>query len=143
MARPTIICDTREQKPYSFSSRMTTVRRALVAGDYSIEGMETSVAIERKSLEDYVGSVIGDRERFQRELAKLWGYKYAWIIVEGCVHDVLAGNWHGGALPSSVMSATVDIMARWGIPVLLAGDRATAERLTESLLLKVHSIGSP
>ena len=61
-----IIIDTREQLPYAFGSR-PVVRQALPAGDYSVVGFELAVAVERKTLEDFVHSVIRDRERFKKE----------------------------------------------------------------------------
>jgi ERCC4-type nuclease len=43
-----VIADSREQEPYSFeATRITTVRRALPAGDYSLDGLEDRVAVER------------------------------------------------------------------------------------------------
>ncbi|RPH47035.1 MAG: hypothetical protein EHM91_06585, partial [Planctomycetota bacterium] len=70
--RVPIVVDTREQRPYRFDPQFVVVtRRALPAGDYSIAGHETAVAIERKSLGDFVTSVIHERERFERELARL------------------------------------------------------------------------
>jgi ERCC4-type nuclease len=48
--RITVVVDTREQEPYTFDPRsVTVIRRALPAGDYSIEGHEDSVAVERKT----------------------------------------------------------------------------------------------
>ena len=65
----TLIVDTREQEPYSFDSRLVVVeRRALPAGDYSVAGMEGVVAVERKTLDDFVSTVIHQRARFRREL---------------------------------------------------------------------------
>jgi len=63
--RVTVVVDTREQEPYTFESGCTeVVRRALPAGDYSIEGHEDSVAVERKTLEDFVSTVIRSRKRY-------------------------------------------------------------------------------
>ena len=46
MNRVTVVVDTREQEPYTFESGCTeVVRRALPAGDYSVEGLEGSVAV--------------------------------------------------------------------------------------------------
>lgn len=135
--RPVVIVDTREQAPYAFpSGRVTTVRRKLDAGDYSIEGREHDFAIERKSLADFVNTVVGDKARWHRELARLWGYRFAAVVVEACVHDVLAGGWHGGALPSSVLAASIEIAQDYGVHLVWAGNRATAERLVEAMLLK-------
>ncbi|MGI5842927.1 MAG: hypothetical protein ACOX9B_01895 [Candidatus Xenobium sp.] len=47
MNRVTVVVDTREQEPYTFESGCTeVVRRALPAGDYSVEGHEDSVAVD-------------------------------------------------------------------------------------------------
>ena len=63
----TLIADTREQEPFSFDSRLVVVeRRALPAGDYSVAGMEGVVAVERKTLDDFVSTVIHQRARFLR-----------------------------------------------------------------------------
>jgi ERCC4-type nuclease len=72
MDRITVVVDTREQEPYSFDSdKVSAVRKALPAGDYSLVGLEERVAVERKSLTDFVSTVIRGRKRFHRELEKL------------------------------------------------------------------------
>jgi ERCC4-type nuclease len=69
MDRITVVVDTREQEPYSFDSdKVSAVRKALPAGDYSLVGLEERVAVERKSLTDFVSTVIRGRKRFHREL---------------------------------------------------------------------------
>ena len=75
---------------------MTAIRRALPAGDYSLEGRETEFAVERKSLADFVQTVIRDRERFRKELLRLKTYRRACVVIEG-EH----GRHHaGGATPA-------------------------------------------
>mgnify|MGYP000847420858 CR=1 FL=1 len=75
-----IVVDSREQAPWAF--RCETVRKALPAGDCSVEGLETKIAVERKSLTDFVHTVIHDRERFGRELLLLSTYDAACVVVE-------------------------------------------------------------
>lgn len=68
----TVVIDTREQEPYGFNPDMVRpVRRALPAGDYSIDGLEETIAVERKTLDDFVGTVMRARGRFYRELRRL------------------------------------------------------------------------
>ena len=44
MDRITVVVDTREQEPYSFDSdKVSAVRKALPAGDYSLVGLEELV----------------------------------------------------------------------------------------------------
>ena len=62
-------------------------------GDYSIPGEVGRCAIERKSIEDCVGTVLGwgeRRERFERELANLEQMQTAAVVVVGSQDDVEA-----------------------------------------------------
>ena len=135
MEAVSIIVDTREQVPYAFGSRQV-VRQALPAGDYSVEGYESTIAVERKTLEDFVHSVIRDRERFKKELAKLAEYPHACVVVEAGLPDVLLSRYPSGAHPHSVFGATVSICVDHGVPVFFCGDRQTARRFTEEFLLR-------
>jgi ERCC4-type nuclease len=136
MSKPiTIIIDTREQEPYSFSpERVTAIRRALPAGDYSLEGRETEFAVERKSLADFVQTVIRDRERFRRELLRLKSYRRACVVLEGSMADITQRRYPGGAHPASVLGALISIIIDYDIPVYLCGDRPHACRFVEDYL---------
>jgi len=131
-----IVIDTREKLPYSFSEESVagSVRKALPAGDYSVEGFETAIAVERKTLADYISSMIHARDRFTRELHALHAYPFAWIIVEASLDDLLHGNYASRAHPASLLGLTVMIMTTYRIPVLFAHDRPGARALTEALL---------
>ena len=131
----TLVADTREQVPYAFGSR-PVVRRALPAGDYSVEGFESAVAVERKTLADFVGSAIRARERFLREIERLAGYPHACVVVEAGLPDVLAGCYPSGAHPQSVFGAAVSICVDHGVPVYFCGDRQTARLFTEGFLVR-------
>ena len=75
MGALTIIIDTQEQAPLSFSG--PTERGTLVPGDYSVKGLERVVAEEPRSPDDPVGCFKnGRRERFERELSSEWGLGY-------------------------------------------------------------------
>jgi ERCC4-type nuclease len=137
--RVVLVCDTREIEPYSFPpDRVATVRRALPAGDYSLEGMEKRVAVERKTLPDLVQTVIRERERFRRELQLLSGYEAACVVVEAQLSGVLGGRYRGGVHPSSVLGAVVSIILDHGVPVFFCGNRPCARQFTEAYLLRFH-----
>lgn len=72
-----IVIDTREQTPYGFAKYdAEPIRAALPTGDYSLPGFEDRVAIERKSLDDLVGCLKGDK----REPARLGTSSfYEWL----------------------------------------------------------------
>lgn len=54
----------------------------LPSGDYSIEGFEQKIAIERKSLEDLYGTLTRGRERFERELERLGEFEFSAVVIE-------------------------------------------------------------
>ena len=135
MTPPVIAVDTREQEPYGFDpTRVSTVRRALPAGDYSLAGRETTVAIERKSLEDFVSTTIHARERFARELRRLAAYDFACVVVEASLEDVLAHRYRSAAHPNAVLGAALSIILDHRVPVFFCGDRQHACRFVEDLL---------
>ena len=137
--RPVIVVDTREQEPYGFHpERAAVVRRALPAGDYSLEGLESRVAVERKTLDDLVRTVIRERERFRRELLMLSGYEASCVVVEAGLSDVLAKRYRAGAHPSSVLGAVVSIILDHKVPLFFCGDRRCARQFTEAYLLRFH-----
>ena len=70
-----VVTDTREQLPYLFPGCRLSIRK-LDAGDYSLEGYEDVISVERKSASDFFGSITQDRERFERELERLQSYKF-------------------------------------------------------------------
>lgn len=106
--------DAQEKAPFSFSGLRADSKqrnRPLVVetrwqslgagcGDYSLAGYEPGridavarVAIERKSIEDMVGTITGfksdRRERFERELANLETLTSAVVICEGSLDACL------------------------------------------------------
>ena len=136
-----IVTDSREQEPYTFS--LPSVRRALPAGDYSIEGLEDRVAVERKSLPDFVNTVIRSRERFHRELVRLGTYDAACVVVEGGMRQIVEGRYRSDAHPNALIGTIASIILDFCIPVYFCSDRQCACRFTEEYLVryakKVHS----
>jgi ERCC4-type nuclease len=130
-----IAIDTREQEKYSFDC--DTVCKKLDAGDYSVVGFEQRVAVERKSLRDFVGTVIHDFDRFARELQKLSAMEAACIVVEADLTAVLCGQ-HQDALravaPQSLLGASTYIGIQYRVPVYWCGSRPAALRFTDSYL---------
>jgi len=67
--KPVVLVDTRERTPlFLFKNHpnwIGGVRRVkLDAGDYSVEGMEGILALERKSMQDVINSTMADRTPF-------------------------------------------------------------------------------
>lgn len=139
----TIIIDTREQRPFAFSApRVTTIRRALPSGDYSLEGFEDRVAVERKTLDDLVRSLIRSRERFLREIRRLERFEAACVVVEADWADIAERRYNGGAHPSAVFGAILSLIVDHGVPVYFLSNRQIACRFTEEFLLRFHRKGT-
>ena len=87
-----IIVDTREQNAYHFANikpfAPLVIYKALPTGDYSLEGYEDRIAIERKTLTDLFGSTGQGRERFEREFERLANFEYAALVVERNLDDI-------------------------------------------------------
>lgn len=131
-----IVADTREQEPYSFS--LPVIRSKLDAGDYSLKGHEQEVAVERKSMADFVATVIRGRDRFRAELKRLQSYQGACVVVEGNLRDVLDGRFPGGTHPNAIFGAALSIIVDYGIPVFFCSDRQAGCRFVEEYLIRFH-----
>lgn len=85
-----ITIDSREQTPWAFDPTLVHATRGTVrTGDYCVTG-DKGFAIERKSLNDFLGTISTGWERFQREIyrAKDSGFHMP-IIVESRFSDIL------------------------------------------------------
>lgn len=124
----TLIIDTREQQPLAFPQQVKTERHRLISGDYSIKGFERQFAVERKSLEDLVGTVIHQRERFEYELLRLSNYEFRRVIVEATFKDVAQVERYTfcGANPKSVIHTVYAFECRYNVPFVFAGNRQAA-----------------
>jgi ERCC4-type nuclease len=148
LANETIIVDTREKKPYTFDgfTKARIVAHKLPFGDYSVRGFERDIIVERKTLEDYIGSITNNRQRFIRELMGISKkYAHSAIVVEGNWSDILGipdstGHSylenHPGINPTSLISTTLTIQCNLGIPVFFAGDRIGAQIWTLQFLAR-------
>lgn len=79
-----IIIDTREQAPWSFDPGQVVAKvGTLKTGDYALAGDQANFAIERKSLDDFLGTISSGWDRFCRELERMNDFVSKVVIVEG------------------------------------------------------------
>lgn len=153
-----VVIDTNEGVPYQFTGIkgrskngvklpqiIKTVKKPLYLmdraewgvglADYSIDGLEYEIQIERKSIGDLFGTLAGRRENFEREISRLNDQcKVAAVMIEGSFAHITNFREHGPD-PSSV----VGTMVSWGqrypkVHWITAGSRDMAERLTFRML---------
>ena len=142
----TIIIDTREQQPWLFD-QYTTAHRKLDTGDYSIEGLEHLLGIERKkSISEFANNVI--EGRFQDVLLRMSQLKYSFFLLEFSLSDVLiypVGStvpkrmWNKIKIsPAFLLKNILELQLKHNIIVYFCGDAKNAELMAEHILKKVN-----
>ena len=152
----TVLVDSREQLPYEFTGLggdreqlvVPTVVKGLASGDYSIDGMEDEVLVERKSLDDLYGSVTWGRKRFEGEIFRLNmmasadRMRFATVVIEASWPEIAAPSeyrpgWENRTDPRSVEGTITAWSIRYPrVHWWACGDRRGAECRTFSILRK-------
>lgn len=141
-----IIVDTREQAPWSFEDAYATVTvGTLRTGDYALAG-DTAFAIERKSLDDFLGTISTGYERFLREIGRMEGSGFTAkvVIVEGDFASVCFATATDGELippqhrhpmltPQFVCKRIAEL-SMLGVAVLFAANASYASALAYAIL---------
>lgn len=142
----TIIVDTREQQPWSFD-HYTKANRKLDTGDYSVEGLENVLAIERKkSINEIANNIV--ESRFKDVISRLSGVKYSYILLEFDLENVLSypiGSslpkhmWDKVKIsPSFIMKHILEWQMFHNIKVIFCGSASNAEQMAEYIMNKVY-----
>ena len=142
-----VIIDSREQHPYAFKGFtgdksqknlpivVPTVVAGLKTGDYSIEGFEDRVGIERKSLSDLYSTLGQGRERFRAEFERLHDLECPALVIEAGWPDIIRSPPEQSKLnPKVVYRTLISWSQRWRIPVYTCDTRDLAERTVFRIL---------
>ena len=126
---PVIIQDTREQTPlaFEFPSRVGT----LPLGDYSFAGGESDFAVERKSIPDLCACVTGERERFERELNRLRGYRFRALVIVGTRQEIETHQYRSQVEPAAVLASLTMWHVRYNIAPVYCETPSAAARQVE------------
>ncbi len=127
--KPTVLIDTREQRPFSLvqlhPNWIGKLKFAtLKTGDYSIEGMENLLALERKSMIDAIQSTMAGRARFMRSCKRLAVFRWKAILIEATYEEMKSfyrsqdDDLLTEAHPNAVCGTYDAIEAKFGIPIL-------------------------
>jgi ERCC4-type nuclease len=143
--KPVALVDTREKYPFDFSRFRNwisdTKSHALKVGDYSVEGMENLLVLERKTLTDLITTVIQERKRFFKQCEKMTKYRWRALLIEASYEAIKTpydyDEYNTLAHPNAV-SGTLDALeASYGIPVIYTSRyRPLAEEKAASWLSK-------
>ncbi len=142
--KPVVLVDSREQLPFDFSRFPNWIagekRKALRVGDYTVEGMEELLILERKSLTDLISTLMQNRVRFFDACEKMTHYRWRALLVEASYEDiktVYGADLCTQAHPNAVCGTLDALEARYGIPVIYTSrHRPLAEEKAASWLSK-------
>ena len=127
--KPIVLVDTREKEPLPLYENHSNWiggerRMALKTGDYTVEGMENLLCLERKSLADMVACTVTYRQRFLASCSRLAQFTWKAILIEATFEDIKGGferfDIPSGVHPNAVCGTLDAIEAKYGIPIIYA-----------------------
>lgn len=143
-----IIVDTREQKPWLFEHQ-AKANHKLDTGDYSIEGYENLLSIERKRNVAEVANNITEK-RFKDVIDRLSKIKHSYILLEFDLEDIMkypVGSdipkrlWNKIRIsPSFIIKNLIDLQVDYNIKVIFCGNSENAEKIALSLMTKIYKL---
>lgn len=141
LVRDTILVDTREQHPYTFSrwqDKVYVVKDTLTVGDYSILRYQDHVAVERKSLSDFYRSIGSERSRVMKALRRLANVAERLFVVESTATSVFDPGRHKFTRlhRNQVLGTVTSMIVDLGIPVMFADTRRMGEEIVYQFLVK-------
>ena len=158
----TVIKDTREQDGYTFekfTSRYHScagmILRKLDTGDYSLEGLEEEVCIERKGRISELAINLGkDKHRFMREIERMKDFPFRFLVLEFSLEDVMdfpersdipEENWDSLKITNKyILKMLIEFQMYDNIHVIFCGNKKNAKLVVSSILKRVneyYSIG--
>ncbi len=124
--------DSREQQPLDLAPLRSRIG-TLATGDYSLRGLESVIAIERKSLGDLLLCVGQERDRFHREVMRLLAYPVRALVVESTWPELERGGWRCKVSNTAALGTVLNWVGM-GLPVLMAASHERAGRYVGRLL---------
>jgi ERCC4-type nuclease len=143
----TVIVDTREQQPWMFDDHYAVAHRKLDTGDYSIEGLEHLLCIERKkSASEFANNIV--ESRFQDVVMRMSQYKYSFLLLEFNLEDLLIypiGStvpkkmWSKIRIsPAFLLKNILELQLNHNIKVHFCGKASNARQMAEHIMKKVN-----
>tara|TARA_Y100000590_G_scaffold90261_1_gene101733 strand:- start:6835 stop:7242 length:408 start_codon:yes stop_codon:yes gene_type:complete len=129
------------------------IDRKLDTGDYSIEGLEDRLCIERKaSVVELAGNVGHDRQRFLNEIERMKEFPHKYIILEFSLSDlmmfpegssILEKDWGKVKVTNTFMLKTLmEFQIFDDIHVIFCDSKKNAKWAVLSILKRVNEIYS-
>lgn len=151
MGKITVIRDTRERKGNGYYWEENDwcdghINQKLDVGDYSLVGYEDVLMIERKATSAEL-AINCNEARFDRELEKFDQFKYAFIICEFSLDDIVNFPLNSG-IPEKrwsqlkvtskfLMRKIAEYQVKYNIKILLCGNKVNAWNMVNSIFKRV------
>jgi len=137
-----LIADSREQHVFEFDhpryENVAVKVAGLKTGDYSIEGMESMVAVERKSMPDLLGSISTGRQRFENELERALDIKSFMVVIEEPFRNLGCNEYQSRMNRGAAIQTIFSWMSKYRCTWWFAESREGAEFATFSFLRHFH-----
>jgi len=132
--KPTIIIDSREQKPYTFRG-LETITSGMIVGDYTVLGKEQYI-IERKATPlEIHGNFTKGRERFYNELNRAIDSNIKMLILmEFSLADLHKKTRYARINAQMLVNTLTSINLKYGFPYVFAGTRSQAQWFANKFL---------
>lgn len=141
--KDTIITDSREQSPIKLNNSIIST---LTTGDYGLKENDLGIYIERKSLSDFVSTLSGGLERFDKELGRAAEIgAYIVMMVENNLNDSLSFNYlpqmkWTKAQPSFIFKNLRDLLVKYSLNfqvIFVEGRKDFAQKM-----IKIFELGN-
>jgi ERCC4-type nuclease len=156
----TVIKDTREQEGYTFEKFNGRyhqcdgmVVRKLDTGDYSLEGLEDKICIERKGRVSELAINLGkDKRRFMAEIVRMKDFPFKFLVLEFTLEDVMdfpersdipEEKWDSIVITNKYMlKMLIEFQMYDDIHVIFCGNRKNAKLVVSSILKRINEFYS-
>lgn len=142
----TVIIDTREQQPWEFGLH-STAKKKLDTGDYSIEGLEYLLCIERKKSVAEIANNITEK-RFKDVIERMGNIAYPFMLFEFDLEDIYnfpVGSdipkklWDNLKIsPNYILKFLTQIQLNHRIHIVYCGCAENAEKMAVSIMKRVY-----
>ena len=148
-----VIVDTRERTPFQFKNIkasvpnkqtgtvdrqpiiVPTIFAGLPTGDYSIEGLESLVCVERKSKEDLYSTLGQNRDRFEAEHVRMSEMAAACVVIECDWNEIMFKPPMPSKLPpASIWGTHASWLIKYNVAWVTMPNREAAEKFTFNYL---------
>ena len=154
MGKFLLVRDTREKVDHGYSwpednDGQGTIIRKIEFGDYSIEGLDNKIFLDRKqNVSELAKNVI--EKRFEKLLENIRDFRYKFLLCEFSFEDLCkypVGSeippklWRRVRIRSNFLQGWLaKITLDYGVNVIFAHDAKKAEKFCYTLLKRIHKL---